>query len=127
MIHYGQGIRSSQFRQYDFGTLNIIHHGSFTPPNYNLNDVRAPVSLYYSSNDWLSEPVDVDTLWRQLRNPIHKIRITDPRFNHFDYLWAIDQRTLVYDRVISIMRSHERGVSDVTDGNLSEDIDNLRL
>ncbi|XP_037024933.1 lipase 3-like [Bradysia coprophila] len=126
MIHYGQGIRTGRFRKYDYGALNIIQHGSFTPPNYKLANVQAPVSLYYSLNDLLSEPVDVDTLWQGLGNPVHKILINDPRFNHFDYVWAIDQRTLVYDRVVDIMRSYERGVSDASDGNLSEVIDEVR-
>jgi len=127
MIHYGQGIRTGRFRQYDFGLLNFFHHGSLTPPTYNLGNVRAPVSLYYSLNDLLSEPVDVDQLWRGLRNPVHKVRIADPRFNHFDYVWAIDQRTLVYDRLVSIMRSQERGVTDKFDRDLSEDIHNVKL
>lgn len=128
MIHYGQEIRSDHFRQYDFGILkNFLRYGRLTPPNYNLGNVRAPVSLYYSSNDLLSEPVDVDQLWNKLRNPVHKIRIADPRFNHFDYVWAIDQKTLVYDRVVSIMRSSEQGFTSTNDGNLSEDIDNLKL
>lgn len=127
MIHYGQGIRSSRFRRYDFGVQNIIRYGSLIPPKYNLGNVRAPVSLYYSSNDFLSEPVDVEKLWHGLRNPVHKIHVADPRFNHFDYVWAIDQRTLVYDRVVSIMRSLERGVTDPSVGDLSEDIDDVKL
>lgn len=127
MIHYGQSIRTNRFRQYDFGALNIIHHGSLTPPSYNLGNVRAPVSLYYSLNDWLAEPVDIDTLWRRLGNPVHKILIADSRFNHFDYVWAIDQKMLVYDRIVSIMRNSERGVTNISDGNLSDDIENLRL
>ncbi len=126
MIHFGQGIRAGQFRKYDFGTtLNILRYGRFTPPNYNLGNVRAPVSLYYSLNDLLSEPVDVATLWHGLGNPVHKVQINDPRFNHFDYVWAIDQKPLVYDRVVSIMQSHERGISDATDGDLSKDIDEV--
>lgn len=123
MIHYGQGIRAGHFRKYDFGALNIFHYGSFTPPNYKLGNVKAPVSLYYSLNDLLSEPVDVEKLWHSLGNPVHKIQISDPRFNHFDYVWAIDQRTLVYDRLVSILMSHERGVTNATVGDLSKDID----
>lgn len=126
MIHFGQGIRSNLFRQYDLGFFNnIFRYGWISPPNYNLGNVRAPVSLYYSSNDLLSEPVDVDKLWLGLSNPVHKIKITDPKFNHFDYIWAIDQRKLVYNRVISIMRSYEQGVSKLSDKDLSKDIDNL--
>lgn len=122
MIHYGQGIRAGRFRKYDFGALNIVHHGAFVPPSYNLANVKAPVSLYYSSNDLLSDPVDVEKLWHQLGNPVHKILISDPRFNHFDYVWAIDQRSLVYNRLVQIMRSYERGASSSSDGHLSESI-----
>ena len=46
---------------------------------------------------------DVERLYRQLSNPIGKIRVPQDTFNHLDYLWAIDGRTLVYEKVISIM------------------------
>ena len=108
MIHYGQLIRSGRFRQYDHGAVtNLLRYGSLTPPRYNLNNVRAPVALHYSLNDWLAEPVDVHELFRGLGNCIGGFLVSDARFNHFDFLWAIDARSLVYRQVLDIMRRFE--------------------
>lgn len=108
MIHYGQSIRSSRFRQFDHGAIsNMLTYGRLTPPAYNLGNVRAPVALHYSLNDWLAEPVDVQRLFRELGNVVGGFVTADPRFNHFDFLWAIDARSLVYNQVIEIMRRFE--------------------
>lgn len=108
MIHYGQSIRSNRFRQFDHGVIsNLFEYGSITPPTYNLGAVRAPVALHYSLNDWLAEPVDVQQLLRGLGNVVGEFVTADPRFNHFDFLWAIDARRLVYQQVIEIMKRFE--------------------
>lgn len=46
---------------------------------------------------------DVDELASKLPNLIGKFRVSDPKFNHLDFQWAIDADTLVYERVISLM------------------------
>lgn len=108
MIHFGQLIRSGRFRQFDHGVIsNIFEYGSITPPRYNLRNVRAPVALHYSLNDWLVEPIDVIELQRALGNVVGGFITADSRFNHFDFVWAIDARTLVYNQVIDIMRRFE--------------------
>lgn len=108
MIHYGQSIRNSRFRQFDHGPVsNLIEYGNIIPPTYNLANVRAPVALHYSLNDWLAEPVDVQQLLRGLGNVVGGFITADPRFNHFDFLWAMDARRLVYTQVIEIMRRFE--------------------
>lgn len=111
VIHYGHGVRSGRFRQYDWGMVsNLWTYGSLSPPSYNLRNVRAPVALHYSANDWLAEPVDVEELHQSLPNVIGKFLVPDPLFNHLDFVWAIDVRTLLYDRVFQIMRLVEQGV-----------------
>lgn len=111
LVHYGQGIRRSRFRQYDFGMVsNLLRHGSISPPHYNLRNVRAPVALHYSLNDWLVEPIDVMKLQLELPNVIGAFEVPDPLFNHLDFVWAIDVRTLLYDRMFTIMRLVEEGV-----------------
>lgn len=108
LIHYGQLVRSARFRQYDHGfASNILTYGSRRPPNYNLRNIRAPVALHYSLNDWMAEPIDVDELHRGLGNPIGKFLVPDHRFNHLDFTWAIDVRTLLYNRVVEIMEIFE--------------------
>lgn len=109
LIHYGQLIRSGRFRQYDHGMVsNLLQYGKTRPPKYDLKNVRAPVALHYSSNDWLAEPVDVAELERGLGNLIGKFLVADPRFNHLDFVWAIDARPLLYNRVVEIMRIYEQ-------------------
>jgi pimeloyl-ACP methyl ester carboxylesterase len=111
LIHYGQGVRSRRFRQYDWGMVsNLWTYGSISPPAYNLRNIRAPVALHYSANDWLAEPVDVEELHQGLPNVIGKFLVPDPLFNHLDFVWAIDVRSLLYDRVFQIMRLVEQGV-----------------
>lgn len=108
MIHYGQSIRSGRFRQFDHGAIsNMFTYGRLTPPPYNLRNIVAPVALHYSLNDWLAATVDVQELFRGLGNVVGGFVTADARFNHFDFLWAIDARSLVYNQVIDIMRRFE--------------------
>lgn len=46
----------------------MIKHGSVTPPDYDLSNVKSRVILHYSDNDWLSSPIDVDRLFAKLPN-----------------------------------------------------------
>lgn len=42
MIHYGQGVRSGEFRQYDHGFFgNLRKYGQRHPPSYNIENVKA--------------------------------------------------------------------------------------
>lgn len=108
MVHYGQSIRSNRFRLFDHGSVsNLLTYGRLNPPAYNLRNVRAPVALHYSLNDWLAEPVDVHQLLRELGNVVGGFLTADPNFNHFDFLWAINARELVYNQVLEVMRRYE--------------------
>lgn len=108
LVHYAQGIRSGNFRQFSFGSVtNLIRYGSFNAPRYNLANIRAPLTLYYSLNDWLADPRDVRELFAGMSSRRKLVQIEDPRFNHFDFIWAIDVKALLYDQVIEIMQAHD--------------------
>ncbi|KAE8750091.1 Lipase 3-like [Frankliniella occidentalis] len=106
LIHYGQLIRSGTFRRYDYGLVrNLWHYGSTRPPAYNLDNVRVPVSLHYSDNDWVSGPRDVHALYDSLPNRNGRFRVKLPQFNHVDFLWGVDAPSLVYDTLTEILES----------------------
>lgn len=107
LLHFAQEINSGKFRQWDYGMLgNLDHYGSISPPNYKLAKVTAPVYLHWSNNDWLSHKTDVVKLYEQLGNVQGKFEISDKKFNHIDYLFAIDAKALIYDKVTSLMASY---------------------
>lgn len=106
MIHYAQIVRSMTFRRYDHEALNYQRYGQFTPPLYRFTGHRAPVSFYHSTNDWLAGPADVDILYRQMGASQVQLKYLVPQatFNHMDFVWAINVRSLVYDRVVQDLR-----------------------
>lgn len=104
--HFIQGIRSGRFCRYDLGLAsNLFRYFSFFPPSYDLTKITAPVTLHYSANDWISALVDVEQLLQKLPNVVGEL--APEQFNHADFVWAIDVKTLLYDRVCEILRSHD--------------------
>lgn len=108
MQHYIQSMFSGYFRQFDYGRRgNWKKYNQPFPPDYKLDLIRAPVTLHYSLNDWLSAPDDVQKLIGELGNNYDDFVISDPNFTHFDFMWAIDARRLVYKKVLTVMKRFE--------------------
>lgn len=100
VAHYGQGVLTGKFRQFDYGTTgNLNRYGTEVPPNYALEKITAPVSLFYSEADWLAHPTDVDKLYNRLNSAVDIHKIPYQQFNHLDFLWAKDFKVLVYKRL----------------------------
>ncbi|XP_069680363.1 lipase 3-like [Periplaneta americana] len=105
--HYIQLVRSGRFRQYDYGNMeNKRRYGSTSPPQYKLQNVKVPVSLHYSDHDALSPRTDVLLLKNKLPNLIGIFRVPIRQFNHLDFIWGIDVKTLVYDNLLDILRKY---------------------
>ncbi|KAJ8676399.1 hypothetical protein QAD02_012186 [Eretmocerus hayati] len=105
--HYAQLITSGKFRKYDYGWWkNLQEYRSFYPPSYKLDNVKVPVALHYSVNDWVSSVKDVDRLSKDLPNLIGRFRVPNDGFNHLDFVWAKDVKTLLYDKVLNLMKRY---------------------
>ncbi|XP_073959258.1 lipase 3-like [Choristoneura fumiferana] len=105
--HFAQNMRSKKFRRYDHGHVgNIKTYGTWSPPQYDLQEVRAPIHLYYSLSDIRATVNDIRRLRYELPNVKEVIQIPLYSFNHLDFMWAIDAKTLVYDHVIKTMNSY---------------------
>lgn len=104
--HYGQSIKDLGFHRFDHGLLkNRVVYGSYSAPRYDLSRVTAPVFLHYSQSDPLADVRDVDRLFAELGRPVGKFRIPDPLFSHLDFIWGIDAKDLVHDRVINLLKA----------------------
>lgn len=84
---------------------NLNKYGSHQPPDYKLDKIIVPVALHYSQNDWMSAVVDVKRLNSKLPNVIELNEIPDLRFNHFDYVFAKNIRSLLYNRIVELIDS----------------------
>ncbi|XP_053698634.1 lipase 3-like [Sabethes cyaneus] len=104
-VHFAQNMNSGHFRQYDYGMLlNLRRYGSILPPNYPLERISAPVFLHYGENDWLAAVSDVQQLERKLGNSAGLFRVPDDRWNHLDFTYGIEAPSLLYARVIDVIR-----------------------
>ncbi|XP_047996958.1 lipase 3-like [Leguminivora glycinivorella] len=102
--HYGQGVISGQFRKFDYGSgENQARYGVSTPPDYDLSRVTAPVSLVYSDADWLCDARDVDKLYNRLPNAIDIHKVPSRNFNHLDFVFAKDVKSLIFERLSKLL------------------------
>ncbi|XP_023246197.1 lipase 3-like [Copidosoma floridanum] len=102
LFHYAQLIKTGHFRQFDEKIL-----GSSNPPSYNFKNIKTPISLIYADNDWLSDAKDVKKLYSKLPNPIDMRAVPNKKFNHIDFLYGIDVKTLVYDDILKTMLDYQ--------------------
>jgi hypothetical protein len=42
-----------KFQEFDYGPMNMEYYGQSEPPDYNLKNITAPMSLYYGTGDLL--------------------------------------------------------------------------
>ncbi|KMQ93564.1 lipase 3-like protein [Lasius niger] len=105
IVHYGQSIISGCFRKYDYGAkMNLMLYGSTQPPKYNLERVKIPVAIFYGDNDFLTHYEDVQKLVNRLPNVIEVKKVPHEKFNHIDFLWGRDARTLLYNRIVIMLK-----------------------
>ncbi|CAH0603389.1 unnamed protein product [Chrysodeixis includens] len=105
LIHFGQLYKKGTFEQFDYGWLrNKRIYGTYKPPSYKLSAIRTPVFLHYADNDWLSTPTDVMKLAKQIPSAVGIHRVPMAKFNHLDFVFAINATELIYNRLINIMR-----------------------
>lgn len=83
------------------------HYNSAHPPEYDLTKADVPIALHYSRNDWMAAERDVERLAEKLPNVIGRFLVKFDKFNHLDYMWAIDVRPFLYDRVLDLINRFE--------------------
>ncbi|XP_014477144.1 PREDICTED: lipase 3-like [Dinoponera quadriceps] len=107
LYHYYQNIHAKNFQSYDYGPVgNYEHYKQKTPITYDLSKVTVPIALFYSSNDLVVRKTNVLELQKHLPNVALLEEVQYELFNHADFLWGIDAKTLIYDRVIEVIQKY---------------------
>lgn len=77
----------------------------FTPPDYQLSRITAPVALFASDNDLIANPIDVNRLRRELNSKVYDYR--DTEYNHFDFIWAKDvEKRIYYPHLLELLSQY---------------------
>ncbi|XP_013147215.1 PREDICTED: uncharacterized protein LOC106110074 [Papilio polytes] len=106
ILHFCQLIKSGQFEMYDLGsTYNLKKYGTVSPPKYHLRDIKLPMALFNSHNDWLSTVPDILNLMSRLSNVVthHVVQLSSTEFNHLDFLLSMNAPKLVYKHVFDVL------------------------
>lgn len=92
---------------YDFASANenMKHYNQVTPPIYDVTNVNVPVALYYGAQDWLATVSDVQFLRQNLPNIVDDLNVE--KYNHLDFIWALDAKQMVYDRMLQLMSNYD--------------------
>ncbi|XP_015834987.2 uncharacterized protein LOC100141961 [Tribolium castaneum] len=106
LTYLSEAVRG-QFRKFDYGGRNLFMYGNSTPPSYNISRVEVPVFIFYASHDWATSKPDAINLYRSLppasRFGIYEI--SNLRFNHFDFLFGKEAKTLVHDKILQVIEN----------------------
>lgn len=104
-VHFAQEIvANDRFQQFDYGAyFNIEKYGTIKPPEYDLSKITLPLTLIWAKNDLLSSEKDVKKLYEKLPNYTEMYLVPYPKFNHLDYLWAIDAKELLNDKILNTL------------------------
>ncbi|XP_018053449.1 PREDICTED: lipase 3-like [Atta colombica] len=104
-LHFGQLICSGSFHKFDYGIkTNLSLYGSTQPPKYILERIKVPVAIFYSENDFINHHINVQKLTDDLPNVIQTEKIAYEKFNHIDYLWGRDARTILYNNIVTVLK-----------------------
>ncbi|CAH4029021.1 unnamed protein product [Pieris brassicae] len=104
---YSQAVAANELRKYDFGAeTNTQVYGNSQPPRYNMTDVKVPVALYYSDEDWMAHPRDVERLQQELPDVRDFYRIPDEHFNHMDFQFSRRAPVVVNQRLVDSIRNY---------------------
>ncbi|XP_057669458.1 lipase 3-like [Diorhabda carinulata] len=107
VLHYCQEYNSGKFAQYDFGLIkNMATYKRISPPEYDLSQISTPISIIYSSNDWLSATIDVEKLAKMLPNLKLDYLVPIPTWSHLDFVFGNDAPSVIYTKVLEILSTY---------------------
>ncbi|XP_039294354.1 lipase 1 [Nilaparvata lugens] len=96
LLHYLQNIGSGTFQRFDYGSRerNMKAWGHEAPTPYNLNNIKAPVAVFYAVADEFASEKDAEYMISKLPNVVMKMKISAMRFGHGDFCFTTAKENL---------------------------------
>ncbi|KAF8365470.1 hypothetical protein PRIPAC_83299, partial [Pristionchus pacificus] len=111
VLHLAQIVTHAKVEYMDHNPLeNMQRYGQLTPPPYNYSNMDVPVYLYWSRDDWLTNPEGIQHyIVPNIRKHLLKGGLEVPGYNHLDFSLATDCAEKVWLPIANVMRSMESG------------------
>ncbi|GMS93323.1 hypothetical protein PENTCL1PPCAC_15498, partial [Pristionchus entomophagus] len=85
VLHYAQLLESELVVHFDYGNplKNLQKYGQMSPRAYNYSRIHTDIYLYWSRNDWIATPQDIEKgLVASLQKGVIKGSYEIPEYNH---------------------------------------------
>ncbi|CAK1553107.1 unnamed protein product [Leptosia nina] len=103
---YGQSMAAGELRKYDYGIdTNAQVYGTILPPRYNMTEVKVPVFLYHSDDDWMAHPADVERLRKELPDVRDFYRVPVEHFSHMDFQFSRRAPEVINERLVQSIKN----------------------
>ncbi|KAJ9598709.1 hypothetical protein L9F63_010619, partial [Diploptera punctata] len=107
VLHFAQVYNSGEFKNFDYGpTKNMDLYKQNKPPEYELEKITTPISLYYGNGDPLISTESIELLSKRLHNLVPSIQVPHAKFNHIDFILANDGKSLLFDNLLKLMKAY---------------------
>jgi len=109
IVHTAQNIKQDKFQAYDWGIRgNLVKYNSPTPPQVDLSRATSPHAIYLPhENDFVCQKGDYTRLIAELPHIIKTFTVDWKKWNHMDYLTAIDAPRLLYPSILGTMDKYK--------------------
>ncbi|XP_064488889.1 gastric triacylglycerol lipase-like [Ornithodoros turicata] len=105
LMHYEQLVAGKKAQKFDYGAeTNMDVYGQEEPPEYNLDNVKTDVGLFWSKGDQFIPPEDVEELVADLGERVKKaVFIDDTFYTHADFAVALNNPTVLYGELLEFL------------------------
>lgn len=106
--HAPSGASTNQLLHY-VSLIAYVFFGNYTSGSgdFDLSQIRVPISVHYSNDDTLSNVKDVEKLITKLDSNVARVHIVNQtQFNHIDFIWGIQAAEFVYSKIISFFEDY---------------------
>ncbi|XP_045469590.1 lipase member K-like [Harmonia axyridis] len=104
VLHYCQFFIDGKFNMYDYGEKNMEVYGRFTPPEYPVGEILAPIYLVHSREDEFAPLKDTERLYSKMSNSAKiygKLLVTG--MNHVDTFIGLHRNEKVHNKVLYLL------------------------
>lgn len=109
IVHTAQNIKQDKFQAYDWGIRgNLDKYNSAVPPKVDLSRATSPHAIYLPhKNDYVCQRADYSRLLEKLPHIVKTFTVDWEKWNHMDYLTAIDAPRLLYPSILETMDKYK--------------------